>query len=295
MPQTVQTPARKWLGALLLLFTALLSSCTMVKVAYNQVETLFYWRLDSYADFTREQAPRVHESLAHFHTWHRRTQMPLYADFLQRVRPLLAESITPAQACTVFDQARSLADATLDPANWTMVWIATELSEEQLRHIEKKQDSSDAVWRKQWLINMTPEKLLEERFDQALSRAEMLYGSLDRAQKTALRAGLSASSFNPLRSDAERQRRQQDLLNVLRKIRADKLGSEAARTLLKGYMSRALQPPEPADQRYTQTLVTEACATFSRLHNATTPAQREQASFILDRYARDFRQLASQP
>lgn len=294
MSPTFQTPTRRWLVALLLLVTALLPACTLVKVAYNQAQTLMYWRLDSYADFTREQAPRVHESLAQFHDWHRRTQLPIYADFLQGLRPMLAENITPEQACTVFDQARSIADATLDPVHWTMVWMATELNDEQLRHIEKKQDSTDADWRKQWLVDMTPEKRLEARFDQALSRAEMLYGSLDRPQKTALRAALSVSSFDARRSDAERQRRQQDLLTVLRKIRTEKLGIEAARTLLKAYVSRALQPPEPADRRYSQTMLTEGCATFSRLHNATTPAQREQASFILDRYARDFRQLAVQ-
>ena len=294
MPQTAKTTTRTWLVALFVLYIALLPACTLVKVAYNQAETLMYWRLDSYADFTREQAPRVHESLAQFHQWHRRTQLPAYSDFLQRVRPMLAENITPEQACTVFDQARSMAEATLDPVHWTMVWMATELSDEQLRHIEKKQDSTDDDWRKKFLVNMTPEKLLDARFDQALSRAEMLYGSLDKPQKTALRAALSASTFNARRSDAERQRRQQDLLNVLRKIRTDQLGIEPTRLLLKAYMARALQPPDLADQRYAQAMVTESCFTFSRLHNATTPAQREQAAVILDRYARDFRQLAAQ-
>lgn len=292
MPKTALKSARPWLAALLVLF--MLQGCTMVKVAYNQLDTLLYWRLDSYADFTREQAPRVHESLAEFHQWHRRTQLPAYAELLQRIRPKLAESMSPEQACTVFDQARSAADATLDPAQWTLVWLATELNEDQMRHIEKKQDSTDAEWRKEWMEKMTPEKLLEARFDQALSRAEMLYGDLDRPQKAALRAGLAASSFDAARSYAERQRREHDLLNVLRKIQVEKLGAEAARTLLKAYMTRALLPPDPADQRYAQTLVQEGCTVFSRLHNATTPAQRAQAAVNLDRYTRDFRLLASQ-
>ena len=249
----------------------------MVKVAYNQLDTLLYWRLDSYADFSREQTPRVHESLAQFHQWHRRTQLPAYADLLQRIRPKLAESMSPEQACTVFDQVRSAADATLDPAQWTLVWLATELNDDQLRHIEKKQASTDAEWRKEWLTNMTPEKLLEARFDQALSRGQMLYGDLDRPQKAALRAGLAASSFDASRSYAERQRRQHELLNVLRKIQAEKLGTEPARALLKAYMASALQPPDAADQRYAQTLVTDSCAVFSRLHNATSAAQRAQA------------------
>ena len=288
------TVKRTWLVALLLLLAALLPACTVVKVAYNQLDTLLYWRLDGYADFTREQAPRVQESLAQFHQWHRRTQLPAYAELLQRLRPKLAGSISPEQACSMFDQVRGAADATLDPAQWTLVWMATELTEEQLRKIEKKQASNDADWRKEWLVNMTPEKLLDARFEKALSRSEMLYGNLDGPQKAALRAGLGASSFDPSRSYAERQRREHDLLNVLRKINADKLDTEQARALLAAYMGRALLPPDLADQRYTQMLVRDGCATFSRLHNSTTPAQRAQAAVTLDRYTRDFRLLIAQ-
>jgi len=291
MPTTALKSARPWLATLLVLL--LLQSCTLAKVAYNELDTLLYWRLNSYADFTREQAPRVHESLAQFHQWHRHTQLPAYAELLQRIRPRLAEAISQEQACMVFDQVRSVADATLDPAHWTLAWMATELSEEQLGHIEKQQASTDADWRKKWLVNRPHEKLLDARFEQAVSRAEMLYGDLDGPQKAALRAGLAASSFDVKRSYAERQRRQQDLLNVLRKIRADKLGTEQARALLSAYMARALQPPDPADQRYAKLLVQDGCATFSRLHNATTPAQRAQAAENLGRYMGDFRSLAA--
>lgn len=291
MPNTALRSARPWLAALLVLFV--LQGCTMVKLAYNQLDTLMYWRLDGYADFTSEQKPRVRASLVQFHQWHRHTQLPAYADLLQRIRPKLAEPMSPEQACTVFDQVRMAADATLDPAQWTLVWMSSELNEEQLRHIEKKQASTDADWRKEWL-SVSPKKLLDARFEQALSRSEMLYGSLDAPQKAALRAGLAASSFDAARSYAERLRRQQDLLEVLHKIRDDKLGAEPARMMLKAYMTRALQPPEPAEQRYTQTLVHEGCATFARLHNATTPSQRAHALLTIDRYANDFRLLAAQ-
>ena len=293
MPHTVLKPSRSWLAALLVSLAALIQGCTMVKLAYNQFDTLMYWRLNSYADFTGEQKPRVQASLNQFHQWHRHTQLPAYADLLQRIKPRLLDAMSPEQACTLFDQVRSAADATLDPAHWTMVWMSGELNEDQLRHIEKKQVSTDADWKKEWL-NVSPEKQLEARFDQALSRSEMLYGDLDAPQKAALRAGLAASSFDAPRSFAERVRRRQDLLQVLRKIYDDKLGAEPARALLKAYMARAMQPPDPAEQRYAQTQINDGCATFSRLHNATTPAQRAHAAQTLDRYASDFRLLAAQ-
>lgn len=279
------------IAALALLMT--LQGCTLVKLSYNQADTLLYWRLDSYADFSGEQAPRVKESLAQFHQWHRRTQLPVYADLLQGLRPRLAEPMSAEQACAVVDQLRGALDATLDPAHWTLLWLAGELGEEQLRHLERKQVITDAQWKKEW-VSVTPEQLLETRFEQALARAEMLYGRLDEAQKTALRAGLQPSSFDPQRNYAERLRRDQDLRQVLRRIRDDKLGGEAARLLLAGYMARALDPTDPAYRRYSQTLLRESCATFARLHNATSPAQRLKAAQTLEGYERDFRELAQQ-
>jgi Family of unknown function (DUF6279) len=277
----------------LLVLLLALQGCSAVKLAYNQADTVLYWRLDSYVDLNEDQAPRVREGLAQFQQWHRRSQLPAYAALLARVRPQLADAITPTQACLVVEQARDLVEASLDPAQWPLLWLAGDLSEEQLRHIERKQASSDADWKKEWLSG-TPERLAETRFEQWLSRTEMLYGSLEEAQKSALRAGLAASSFDPQRQFAERLRRQQDLRQVLRKIRDERLGPEPARAQLKAYLDRALASPDPAYQRYAQTKIREGCAIFARLHNATTPAQRATATQKLKGYEDDLRLLAAQ-
>lgn len=277
-----------------LLLLMLLQGCSALKLAYKQADTLLYWRLDSYADFSDEQAPRVHEGLAQFLRWHQREQLPAYADLLQRLRPLMADAIPPEQACTLLEQVRGTLETSLDPAHWPLVWLATDLSEEQLRHIERKQASSDAEWKKEWITGVDREQLIKLRFEQVLSRSEMLYGRLGETQKAVIRAELANSVFEPQRNFAERQRRQQDLIQVLRKIRGEKLGVEAARVQLKGLMARSLHPPDPAYQRYSQALIREGCQTFARLHQATTGAQREKAAQTLKSYEDDFRLLAGQ-
>ena len=286
--------ARLLPALLLVLLLVLLQGCTLVKLSYNQADTLLYWRLDSYADLTNEQAQRAKLSLTKFHDWHRRTQLPVYADLLRDLRPQLAEPLSAEQACAVFDQLRSALNTTLNPAHWTLLWLADELSEEQLRHIERKQAMGDAEWKKEW-VSVSPEQLLKARFEQALSRSEMLYGNLNEPQKAALRAALLPTSFDPLRNYTERLRREQDLLQVLRKIREEKSSAEATRLLLKGYMERTLVSPNPSYRRYVETQISEGCSTFARLHNATTPAQRAKAMRTVAGYESDFRQLAGQP
>jgi hypothetical protein len=278
---------------MLLAAPLLLAGCSALKLGYNQADALLYWRLDSYVDFSREQAPRVRESLAQYHRWHRQTQLPAYADLLQRIRPQLAGPVTAEQACAWVGEVRELLAPALDPAQWPLVWLAGELSDEQLQHIARKQASTDEDWKDKWL-DVTPERREEERFDQALSRSETLYGHLGEGQRAALRESLAAEPFEPQRSFAERQRRQQDLRQVLRKIRDEKLGTEPARALLRAYMARALESPDPATRRYQQAQLREGCAGFARLHEATTSAQRAHAMRTLKSYEDDFRLLAAQ-
>lgn len=276
----------------LLLALLLLQACSTVKLAYNQAPTLLYWRLDSYLDFNDEQAPQVRESLQRLQLRHRREQLPRYAELLQRVRPLLAEPITAEQACAVVEQGRSLLGELAEPALDTLAWLAGDLSAEQLRHLERKQSTANLEWKQKW-VDIPAEQLASLRYEQVLSRSEMLYGSLDEAQKNAIRAGLASAVFDPQRSYAERLRRQQDLLQQLRRIKTEQLAPEPARALLRAWLQRVMVSPEPAYQRYQQAQIREGCNTFARLHSATTPAQRARAQQTLKSYEDDFRQLAA--
>ena len=279
---------------------AALTGCSAVKLAYNQADTLLFWRLDSYVDVTPEQAPRVRTSLAQYHQWHRRTQLPVYADLLRRIGPQLEQTITPDVACGWADMLRSeVVEPGLDPSQWTLVWLAGELSERQLRSIERKQTATDDEWRERFAGPRTasPQGLQQARVEVARRWAERLYGDLGDEQEAALRASFApgASVFDVRVSLAERLRRQQDLRDTLRRIQQQRPSPEEARELLRaGYLARMLQPPDPAMQRYQQTLVREGCATFARLHNATTPTQRRHAMRTLQGWEDDLRALAAQ-
>lgn len=283
-----------WRALALLLALLLLQACSAVKLAYNQAPTLLYWRLDSYLDFNDEQAPQVRESLQRLQLQHRREQLPRYAALLQRVRPLLAEPITAAQACAIVEQGRELLGELADPALDALLWLAGDLSAEQLQHLERKQSTANTEWQQKW-VDISAQQLASLRYEQVLSRSEMLYGSLEEAQKTAIRAGLASAVFDPQRSHAERLRRQQDLLQQLRRIKAEQLAPEPARALLRAWLQRVMVAPDPAYQRYQQAQIREGCSTFARLHGATTAAQRARAQQTLKNYEDDFRQLAAQP
>lgn len=278
---------------ILLVWGLLLQGCSAVKLAYNQVPQLAYWQLNRYLDLSDAQTDRVRSELDLLHQWHRSTMLPQHARLLQQVQQHLPGTVTPEQACRIYDDARIQLDAVWAQAEQQLLWLAPQLSPAQIRTLEMQQAQSNVDWKKQWL-DASPEQMREQRYKQLLSRAETFYGTLDEPAREALRSYVARSSFDPQRSYVERLRRQKDLVEVLQGIAQN--GSDHLRTLglLRGYRTRYNASPDPAYQRYAQRLVEEGCEAFARMHNAMAPVQRLQAVQSLKGYERDFWVLAAQ-
>lgn len=288
------SPIRKTLCVAVVATSAvLLQGCSAVKLTYNQVSNLAYWQLNSYFDLSDTQTERVRDELGDLHQWHRDTMLPRHAELLQKVQQQLPAAVSPDQACRTYEAVRTQIDKVIAQAEPKLAWLATQLTDAQIRNLQKKQADSNADWKKEW-VDVAPDKLREQRFKQLLSRAEGFYGTLDVPQKTALRAFIAQSSFDPQRTYAERVRRQQDLVQVLQKIAQDRANIDRARSLLRGYFARFRTSPDAAYERYAQTLVAEGCEGFASVHNAMTAAQRLNAVQSVKGYEQDFLVLAAQ-
>lgn len=277
----------------LLGLAAALAACSAVKLAYNTIDDVAYWWLDSYVDFSDEQTPRVREDLRRLHEWHRLNELPQFGSLLQGVEQLAPGNITPEQACGVFTRVRERLDALAVRAEPAVVTLASGLTPEQVAHLERKYEKNNANYRKDWIVP-PPAQQAEKRFEQFLERAEMVYGKLDEPQRAVLRRELQHSVFDPKNILAERQRRQRDLLQTLRKIAGTTISLADARALMRGYLDRVRDPPERAAHAYQHALINESCATFAALHNSTNASQRESAVRRLRAYQRDLQDLTAQ-
>lgn len=277
----------------MLALAAALAACSAVKLGYNNLADVAYWWLDSYADFDDEQATRVREDLARLHLWHRARELPRLAHMLHSMEELAAGDITPAQACQFVTQLRERFNATAAHAEPAAVTLAISLAPEQLQHLEHKYARNNAQYRKEW-IRPSPTDVAEKRFKLFLDRTESVYGGLDEKQRTVLRRQLERSTFDGQRVLAERMRRQQDALQTLRKLAGEPVSFDDARGLLRGYLARAQESPDPVHRQYQQGLIEESCRVFAGLHNSTTALQRQAAVRRLRAYRRDLRELAAQ-
>lgn len=271
---------------------ALVAGCSAVKLGYNALDDVGYWWLDGYAAFSDEQAPRVRDELARLHAWHRSNELPRVAQLLQRLERLAPGPLTPAQACVFVPELMARLYATWGAAEPGVAALALQLSPRQLVHLQRKSADNNRKFTREWL-EVTPAELKDKRFRQLLERLEMVYGRLGEPQQAVLRAGIERSVFDAPRTLAERQRRQLDLQQVLRRYAGSSATPAEVRGALRGYLDRVLQSPDPAYRAYQQAQQDEGCRIVAAVHESTTPAQRQQAVQRLRDYQRDLRELAA--
>jgi hypothetical protein len=282
---------RAWL---LVLCLALLSGCSLLRLTYPQVPTIAYWWLDAYVDFTAAQTPRVQEQLADWLRWHRGTQLPDYAALLQRARADLLADTTPARVCRWYDDGVARVLTAYEQGLPAIAETALALTPAQMEHIQRKFEKSNADFRDDFL-QPVPETRLKKAIQRTLERAETLYGRLDEPQRDLVAHQVAASPFDAERWQAERQARQRDIMQTLRRLQAERASSEQMQAALRVFAEHAQRSPRPAYRAYQQQLKQFSCEFAAQLHNATTPAQRQAAAETIKGWETDLRILAAEP
>ena len=287
----------KIIGAAMLIMG--LQGCGALRLAYNQSPLATYWYLDGYLDFNSTQRPLVKAALDDIHQWHRQTQLPLYIETLEKLQHQMPKYMTVEQACTLYAEIQDRLIVTFEGIAGRLqsggqgagMQVLASLDSAQLAHLQKKLARANAKYRKDY-VDGTEAKLRDKRLEQAVSRAESLYGSLTSKQEALLDARLEASGFDPEAAYAERLRRQQDLLQTLRNLRQASAASMS--THLGGVFARVAMSPDPNYRDYSQKTRMQACQTFADLHNSMSPEQRLTALRKLQNYELDLRALSVQ-
>jgi hypothetical protein len=270
-----------------------LSGCSTIKVVYNNSDDLIYWWLDGYADLQGEQKQLTRDTLTELQRWHRQQQLPEYVALLKRMQAMAPNDITPAQVCAVTEDMKTSFVTLLrfvEPANTK---LATQLKPEQLRSIRQRFDKTNKTWKEDWL-DPNVEDRLRFRIKQATNRLEDFYGRLDKPQRDVLHKWLSESIFDPKLSYAERERRQADSMQTFQRMAQEGSATAQTQSMLRGLTERSFNSPNERYRAYNHELWNENCEGFAKLHNSTTPAQRQRMVEALRGYEADFKTLMTQ-
>ena len=281
-------------AAIIGLLAVLLGGCTAVRLGYNNGPQLAWWWLDSYVDFTREQAPLAREAVDRWFEWHRPGQLPEYAAFLVTAQQAVMAPTTAAEVCRWQDAVRDKLKPAIDRALVHAADVLPLLGEAQWRHIEQRYAKGMDEAREAFL-QPDPAARLAQSIKRARERPEQLYGRLDEAQLRVINAGVAASPFDAPLWLAERQRRHRDTMATLRRLSSDKADRDQRLAALRALTKRMGRSSNPEYRTYQLKLTDYNCKLAAQVHNATTPAQRQRARDKLKGWEDDMRALLTPP
>jgi hypothetical protein len=279
---------------------AVLAACSTAQLAYHQAPRLLHWWIDGQVDLSDTQTDRVRQDIDALFAWHRQQELPLYVSRLAQWQGLASRNLTATQVCGEFDALRAAGERIAERGAEALARLALKLTPAQIAHLQREQQKSNERFAEDFLEG-SEEDRLDTRLDQAVDRYEILYGRLNETQRAQVLAGLRQSPFDARRSQAERLRRQTDLLQTIRQIQAlprtdggNGSAPAAAVEAVRGWFQRNLQSPDPAYASLGQQMLQHGCEQFAALHNSTTPTQRAHALQLIQDYGADFSALAAQ-
>jgi hypothetical protein len=269
-----------------------LAGCSMLRLAYNQADTLLYWKLDAYVEFTPQQAPQVRAAIADWFEWHRRSELPDYAALMGRAADEALHDTTSARTCAWLAEMDLRFERAAQQALPAAAAIGALLDAAQLDRLEARQAEQAAEWREEFLHPEAPARRAAA-LTRLRERAEQLYGPLELRQLERLERGVADSPFDAARWLDERMRRQQALAAALRQIRHEAPPGPDGMERLQSLWRDAMQTPDADYRRHAQELLTYNCTLAAEFHNAATAEQRRAAQRQLKAWQADLLRLAA--
>jgi hypothetical protein len=78
----------------LLVLWPILASCTALQFTYSTADWILLWRMDRYFDLSADQRSYLNGQAKSLHRWHRRTQLPQYAQFVRNFEQRTRQRLT---------------------------------------------------------------------------------------------------------------------------------------------------------------------------------------------------------
>ncbi|HEY0843757.1 MAG TPA: DUF6279 family lipoprotein [Noviherbaspirillum sp.] len=280
--------------ACVFLLVCLLAGCSALRIGYSNGDTVVYWWLNGYVDFTDDQKPWVKSHIDRLFAWHRKTQLPAYAQLLEQVQQRLQRGrTTQAEVVADIDTIKKRAALVLEKSLPELTDLALSLQPEQIAHLERKFAANNEKYRKEYLDGSIEDRQ-RLRYKKLMKQAEHWFGDFSAEQEAQIRAASDARPLNYELWMAERMKRQQEMIGMLKKIRAERPTREATMAMLRQFIARSIENFTYAQNKAFFDGSTEGMAnTVATIVNVATPAQKAHAIKRLQRLIDDCHQLAS--
>lgn len=261
-------------GAILALSLFLLGGC-LLRVAYNNADTVIRWELNRYFDLETEQERLLDARLPEHIVWHRTQELPRTIELLVRARTALDDGLTGDEVSRLDDDIARLNQTLVERLLADGTDLFAQLDTAQVEHLQRKLASANEEWDER--LRLPADQRRDERRERILDQVVDWIGSIDDAQRDALTVAADAIPDILDVWFTHRKKRQRQFVELVRLAATD---SAAARSGLQQYFAE----PAPAVLLEHRNAVRAFILDVDRLATAKqrTHAQRRLQKWIDD-------------
>lgn len=268
---------------------ALLGGCAMARIAYNNAEPLVRYTAHDYFDLDEAQSERFRKRLLQFHDWHRRTELPAYADLLRAAVKRGANGVGREDVAWAAEILRERYRVIITKAVEDAAPILATLTPAQIAELEKRLAKANAKYAREFLP-ADEDRRFRVQAERLVGRFKDWTGALGEEQEDRIERFVRAHLHTTQMRFENRKRWQREAVGLIRKLRT-------ARELAPRLADIFVQPARHRLPEYVQALeawesdLTDLVLDIDR---RLTPAQRAHVVHRMQRYAEDFEALSAQ-
>lgn len=281
------SPCRLLLLALTLL---LLAGCSMVRVGYGQLDTVVVWMAHDYFDLEPAQRELLAKRFERLHEWHRREQLPDYAQFATEIGTRAQRGFAAGDVLWLVDGMKARYAVMAARAAPDAAELLATLSNAQIEHLRREFDDMNRKFLRE---NRTRESTAQRRQHQqrnTLKQIREWVGPLTEAQEARIFALLQQVPLTDGLRHEDRLRRQREFLKLLEARNTDRAAftKRFSDWLVHWEQNR---PPELA--RNFEDAWKRRAEFYEAVDKMLTPGQRSHLTGRVQEYVDDFRHLAA--
>lgn len=274
---------------LLVLCLLLAGGCSMVRVGYSHFDSVAAWMAHDYFDLNTEQRDQFAQRFERLHAWHRRTQLPEYAQFLTDMQSRANRGLRETDMLWLVDgfrqrYARIATRGAADAAD-----LLATLTPEQIQTFRQQVDNDNRKFMREHRVNDSEAERRKVMQQRTLSQLRDWVGPLSDAQQTQAVTLLQTMPLVDRLRHEDRLRRQREFFALLELRGGDRaLFAQRLRDWLEHWEAgRSTEHKRLFDESWKKRA--EFYAAMDRL---LTPAQRNHLIHRLQDYIDDFRELS---
>jgi len=274
-------------------FSLLLSSCSSIQLAYNQVDFLLKWWIDDYVDLTAEQSQMFDQTIPLILKKHRQEELPKALQQLRQLRAKVEQPLQIDDGVKIVKDVKSFSRTSINLLQDDAVNLALSLQAKQFTYMENAFTKSNKKFQNDFLKGNFEDRL-DKRVEKIIERTESFSGNLTKSQKIQINEIAREYLLDMEVVYQTRLYKQQLIIKTLKKIAQDQPSPAQAKSMINQLFNDIELGSTPEQKEFEKKRDLHSGIVLAKITELFDEQQRKKTQAKIRSWEQDLQKLIQQ-